>query len=132
MDAQAALAELVELSSQVEAAAILGPDGSLEASTLQDEARAERLARAGRELLEAAAAVRAGGPDVTRVEVALARGSVFAMREGGRTIVAGTVPEPTSGLVVYDLRTALRRLEEGTEEKSTFRRTRARAQSGDA
>lgn len=132
MDAQAALAELLELSSQVEAAVIIGPDGALQASTLRDEERSERLARAGRELLEAAAAVRAGASEVTRVEVALARGSVFVVGERGRKIAATTVPEPTSGLVVYDLRTALRRLEEGTEEKNTFRRTRTRAKSGDA
>jgi predicted regulator of Ras-like GTPase activity (Roadblock/LC7/MglB family) len=112
MDAQAALAELLELSSQVEAAAILGPGGAVEASTLAEDARADRLARCGRDLLEAAAEVRSGGPDVTRIEVALAGGSVFAVRESGRSIVATTVPQPTSGLVVYDLRTALRRLEE--------------------
>lgn len=112
MDADAALAELLELSSQVEAAAILAPDGSVEASTLADAPRAERIARCGRDLLDAAVGVRADGPDVNRVEVALAGGSVFAVRESGRTIVATTVPEPTSGLVLYDLRTALRRLGE--------------------
>jgi predicted regulator of Ras-like GTPase activity (Roadblock/LC7/MglB family) len=131
MDAKAALAELLELSSQVEAAAILGADGSLVAATVQDEARAERLARCGRELLEAAGNVRAAGPAVTRVEVALARGSTFAVREGERTIVATTVPEPTSGLVVYDLRTALRRLEDEKEKPKAARRPRAKAQ-GDA
>ncbi len=115
MDAQAALAELLELSSQVEAAAILGPDGAVEASTLSEDARVERLARCGRELLTAAGAVRSGGPEVTRVEVALAPGSAFVVREGERAIVARTVPEPTSGLVVYDLRTALRRLDEADD-----------------
>jgi hypothetical protein len=47
--------------------------------------------------------------------VSLEAGSVFVVREGGRTAVATTVPEPTAGLVVYDLRTALRRLAEGDE-----------------
>jgi hypothetical protein len=95
------------------AAAILGPEAAVEASTLADAARTERLARCGGELLAAAADTRPGGPAVNRVEVALPAGSVFAVREDGRTIVATTVPRPTSGLVLYDLRTALRRLQEG-------------------
>lgn len=109
-----ALAELTELSSQVEDAAILGESGFVLASTGTPE-RGEELARAAAELLAAAADVRPGGRGVVRVEVALESGSVFVVREGGRTAVATTVPEPTPGLVVYDLRTALRRLGEGGE-----------------
>ncbi len=113
MDADAALAELLELSSQIQTAAILGPDGAVEASTHPDASRAERLARCGRELLDVAAGIRADAAEVSRVEVSLPDGSVFAVRERDRTIVATTVPDPTSGLAVYDLRTALRRLTEG-------------------
>jgi predicted regulator of Ras-like GTPase activity (Roadblock/LC7/MglB family) len=112
MDAAAALAELLELSSQVEVAAILAPDGAVAAATTASADRAERLARGGLELLEAAADVRADGATVSRVEVALAETSVFVVREGDHVIVATTAPEPTSGLVLYDLRTALRRLHE--------------------
>ena len=114
MDADAALAELLELSSQVEAAAILAADGSRRGARRWTDARARSGSRgAAEELLEAAADVRRRtAPEVNRVEVSLAGGSVFAVRESGRTIVATTVPEPTSGLAVYDLRTALRRLEE--------------------
>lgn len=129
MDAQAALAELLELSSQVEAAAIVAPDGAVEASTVTDGARARRLARAGRELLAVAAEVRPEGPAVNRVQVAYPDGSVFAVREGVRTIVAVTVEEPTAGLVIYDLRTALRRLDE--EEPSAAEEGRE-AEAGDA
>ena len=43
--------------------------------------------------------------DVTRAEVELAEGGLFVLREGGRTIAATTGPNPTSGLVAYDLRT---------------------------
>jgi predicted regulator of Ras-like GTPase activity (Roadblock/LC7/MglB family) len=109
-----ALAELTELSSQVEEAAILGELGFVLASTGTPE-RGEELARAASELLAAAAEARPGGPAVTRVEVALERASVLVVREGGRTAVATTVPEPTVGLVVYDLRTALRRMDEGSK-----------------
>jgi len=106
-----ALAELTELSSQLEDAAILGESGFVLASTGTPE-RGEKLARVAAELLVAAADVRPDGPAVTRVEVALEGGSLFVVRERGRTAVATTVPEPTAGLVVYDLRTALRRLAE--------------------
>jgi predicted regulator of Ras-like GTPase activity (Roadblock/LC7/MglB family) len=104
-----ALAELTELSSQVEDAAILGESGFVLVSTGTPE-RGEELARVAAELLAAAGDVRPDGPPVTRLEVSLEAGSVFVVREGGRTAVATTVPEPTAGLVVYDLRTALRRL----------------------
>jgi predicted regulator of Ras-like GTPase activity (Roadblock/LC7/MglB family) len=109
MDAREALAELTELSSQLEAAAVLGADGSVEAAT--DDALAQRLADVARELLAASDGVRAGGPEVTRVEVALSEGSVFVVREGDRSAVAVTIPEPTAGLVLYDLRTCLRRID---------------------
>lgn len=104
-----ALTELTELSSQVEDAAILGESGFVLASTGTPE-RGEELARVAADLLVAAADVRQDGPAVTRVEVAFPGGSLFVVREGGRTAVATTVPAPTAALVVYDLRTALRRL----------------------
>jgi len=47
----------------------------------------------------------------TQVDVATARGSVFVVRDDGRTIVATTAPEPTAGLVFYDLKTCLRALD---------------------
>ena len=72
----------------------------------------ERLARAADGLLAAAAAVRPGGPEVERVEVVLPAGGVFVVRDGDRVAAATTVPEPTAGLVLYDLRTCLRRIEE--------------------
>ena len=78
--------------------------------------RGEQLARVAAELLAAAADVRPGG-DVSRVEVRRATGSVFVVSEGGRSAVATTVAAPTAGLVVYDLRTALHRLDEGEPAK---------------
>jgi predicted regulator of Ras-like GTPase activity (Roadblock/LC7/MglB family) len=110
MEAQEALAELTGLSSQVVDAAILGGSGFVLASSGSPE-RGEELARVAAALLATAADVRSAG-EVTRVEVKLAGGSVLVVVEAGRTAVATTVPEPTAGLVVYDLRTALRRLDE--------------------
>ena len=109
MDAAAALAELSDLSAQVRAAAILR-DGAVEAAFGPG---AERLAETAESLLAAAANVRPGAPDVERVEVVLPEGGVFVVQAGGRVAVATTVPQPTAGLVLYDLRTCLRRIDDG-------------------
>ena len=105
------LAELLSLSSQIEDVAILGGSGFVLCSSGSPE-RGEQLAQVAGELRAAAADIRPGG-DVSRIEVRRATGSVFVVSEGGRSAVATTIPEPTAGLVVYDLRTALHRLDEG-------------------
>ena len=109
MDASAALSELVGLSTQVVEAVITGTDGKVEAAHAAGDDRSRELAAAGAELLSAAASIRPGTP-VERVHVDLERGSLVAVRDPERTVVATTVPEPTAGLVAFDLRTALRRL----------------------
>ena len=53
MDPASALADLIEISSQVDAAVVLDAEGSVLASTLDDAARSERLGRAGAALLAA-------------------------------------------------------------------------------
>ncbi len=121
MDAAEALAELTELSSQVERAVVLRADGSVLASTADDDASAQALATAALELLAAAFELRAAPQEVSRVEVELAEGALFVLHEDGRTIAATTGPEPTSGLVAYDLRTCLQRISE--PEKPKRRRT---------
>ena len=121
MEPSEALEELTTLSAQIEDAAILGESGFVLASTGTPE-RGEQLARLAAELLTAAADVRAGG-DVTRVEVRRPDGSVFVVVESGRTAVATTVPEPTAGLVLYDLRTALRRLDTAPATKPKRKRS---------
>ena len=109
MDAQQALADLTEISSQIRAAALIGADGVVAASTLADEGRARAFADAARELLTAAEGVRSlGGDALTQLEVATGEGSVFVVRDAGRTIAATTSPEPTVGLVFYDLKSCLR------------------------
>ena len=106
MEAAKALAELTELSSQIEHAVVLRADGSVLAST-DDDSTAEALGRTALELVAAAFELRSAPSEVTRVEVELAEGGLFVLCEGGRTIAATTGPEPTAGLVVYDLRTCL-------------------------
>jgi predicted regulator of Ras-like GTPase activity (Roadblock/LC7/MglB family) len=108
MDAAQALADLTEISSQIEAAVLFDESGAIEGSTLADDAAAQALARAAAELLEGAAAIRANGGDVTQLEASTHEGSVFVVRDGTRRIAATTVSEPTVGLVFYDLKSCLR------------------------
>jgi len=48
------------------------------------------------------------------------------VRRHGRTIIATTVPDPTAGLVVYDLRTALGRLHDAAPARRAPRKAAAR------
>jgi len=120
MDATQALAELKELSSQVERAVVLGAADAVLGST-EETANADELARSALDALAAASELHASSAEVTRVEVELAEGGLFVLREGARTIAATTGPNPTAGLVAYDLRTCLQEID---EEKPKRRRAR--------
>ena len=128
MDAATALADLTEISSQVEAAVVLDDAGAVVASTLNDAGRSARLARAAVDLLGAAdKRFESGGRALTQLEAALREGSVFVAREEGRSIVATTTAEPTSGLVFYDLKTCLRSLAEPEPARPKRRSTKTKA-----
>jgi predicted regulator of Ras-like GTPase activity (Roadblock/LC7/MglB family) len=129
MDAAQALAELTELSSQIERAVVLRADGSVLGSTPGGDANADVLATAALELLAAAFELRSTPQEVSRVEVELAEGALFVLSEGGRTIAAVTGSQPTAGLVAYDLRTCLERVSEPEKPK---RRRAAKAASEEA
>jgi predicted regulator of Ras-like GTPase activity (Roadblock/LC7/MglB family) len=109
MDAQEALSDLTEISSQIRAAVLIDADGSVAAATLEGE-RAGQMAHAAQELLSAAERTRPGlGPGtLCQLEIATLDGSVFVIRDRGRVIAATTGPEPTVGLVFYDLKSCLR------------------------
>jgi predicted regulator of Ras-like GTPase activity (Roadblock/LC7/MglB family) len=128
VDAAAALADLTEISSQIETAAIFDADEATLASSPADDVVAERLVAAARELLAAAADVPGGeGRELTQLEVALREGSVFVVRDGDHAVAATTSPRPTAGLVLYDLRTCLRALAPENGEKPRRRRARKTA-----
>jgi len=105
MEAAQALGELMELSSQIIAAIVLDADGAVQASSSDDPAASAALAGSTLELVAAAGDLGTEGRDVTRVEVELDEGAFFVVREGGHTVGAMTGAGPTSGLVIYDLRT---------------------------
>ncbi|HZS24362.1 MAG TPA: hypothetical protein VFA30_05175 [Gaiellaceae bacterium] len=125
MDAAQALADLTEISSQVEAAVLFDESGAVAGSTLSEE-DAGVLARTAGELLDRASSL-AEGHDVTQVEASTPTGSVFVVRDGSRRIAATTAADPTTGLVFYDLKSCLR--DSGEEPKP--RRKRAPRKAAD-
>jgi predicted regulator of Ras-like GTPase activity (Roadblock/LC7/MglB family) len=115
MDAAQALADLTEISSQIEAAVLFGEDGSVQGSTLADEGTAGELARAAADLLQRSGGFRTSGR-VTQLEAATDDGSVFVVSDGARRIAATTAPQPTVGLVFYDLKSCLRNADPDAEK----------------
>jgi len=105
MEATQALRELMELSSQITSAIVLDADGSVLAVSPDESTTSATLTASTLELVAAAADLGPEAHEVTRVEVELEDGAFFVVREGGKTVAAVTGPTPTSGLVVYDLRT---------------------------
>lgn len=108
MDAAEALADLVEISPQIEAAAVVAPDGELAGSVGIADARRTVLARAARELVDGAGAFLSDGGHVTQVHAELADGDVFAVTGAdGRTVVAVVRDRAAPGLVFHDLKRCL-------------------------
>jgi predicted regulator of Ras-like GTPase activity (Roadblock/LC7/MglB family) len=126
VDAEQALADLTEISSQIQAAVIFDESGKVAASTFADRERGAELARAAGELLAAAERVGAGNGTLVQLEIATLDGSVFLVREGKTRIAAITAPEPTVGLVFYDLKSALRQVRTPKPKAASTRKTTPR------
>jgi predicted regulator of Ras-like GTPase activity (Roadblock/LC7/MglB family) len=122
-DTAQALADLTEISTQIEAAVVFDREGTVLGATVDDE-RAGRLAGSALELYRAADEQRE--QELVQLDVALKRGSVFVVRDADRWIAATTTEEPTVGLVFYDLKSCLRALAE-TPEKPNPKPTAKRA-----
>ena len=122
MDAGQALAELTEISSQIEFAVVFDSRGELIGSTLTDREVAEALARGGSELF--ATAGTAGGEergDPAQVELGLSEASILLAREGDLRILAVTQPDPIAGLVFFDLSICLRKVAGAEPKKRRLR-----------
>ena len=115
MAAEQALAKLLDVSEDVVAAVLFDAEGEPVAASI-DEDRARSAAATAETMLVYADALRTN-VSAQRLEAHTADGSVFVARDGDRGIVAATGPEPATGLVLHDLRTALR---------ESRRRTRSR------
>ena len=130
MDADSALADLTEISSQIDAAVVFAEDGAVLASTLTSAERATRLAATAGELFAAARDLQPGDRELTQLEVSLREGGIFVVREGGRAIAATARAGSPAGLVLYDLRTCLRSIEAADPPpKPSSRRRTARAKT---
>jgi predicted regulator of Ras-like GTPase activity (Roadblock/LC7/MglB family) len=127
MDATQAIADLKEISPQVQDVVVIAADGALTGSNLTNSAVAQRLVDGARRLLDAAEGLR---PGVAQLEAATTSGSVFVVRDGERLIAATTTPEPTVGLVFYDLKTCLRSIDE--PKRAPRKRAPAKKQADDA
>jgi predicted regulator of Ras-like GTPase activity (Roadblock/LC7/MglB family) len=136
MDAAQALADLTEISSQIEVAVLFGEDGGVLGSTLAREGVPERLVRGALELLEGGAAFRSEGGQVTQLEASTPEGSVFVVRDGARGVLATTSPQPTVGLVFYDLKSCLRNADaeppKPKRRRSAAKKQEQQEETGDA
>jgi predicted regulator of Ras-like GTPase activity (Roadblock/LC7/MglB family) len=124
MDAAQALADLTEISSQIEAAVLFDGGGAVLGSTLANGEAAQGVAEAAAQLLERAGAFRSDG-SITQLEASTAGGSVFVVRDGERRIAATTGPAPTVGLVFYDLKSCLRNTDTEPAKPKRTRRKKA-------
>jgi predicted regulator of Ras-like GTPase activity (Roadblock/LC7/MglB family) len=109
MDAREALARLAEVSSQIEAACIFEPSGTVVASTFPSGEATDAFVEKASRLLSNADGLPGEGSSrsLVQLEVALREGSVFVVRDSERAVAAVTKPEPTVGLVFFDLKTCL-------------------------
>jgi hypothetical protein len=127
----AALADLTEISTQIETAVVFDREGTVLESTVDGSALG---------LLKAAEDARPEGAEpLVQLDVALRDGSVFVVADEDRVIAATTAPGPTVGLVFYDLKSCLRGLAEESKPKPRRRAapakkptTRTRAKKDDA
>jgi|SRR6476659_51458 len=127
MDAKQALADLTEISSQIQAAVVFDDQGKVAASTLEDSRRSDELAKAAGGLLAAADEIKTGESALTQLEVATGDGSVFVVRTGKTVIAATTGSNPTAGLVFYDLKSALRTIKPAAAKKPAVAKKTATA-----
>lgn len=133
MDAARALADLLELSPDVEAAALFGGGELLGAAGLDEDAAGRLVGDTGR-LLDRAGEIRSDDSRVTQIHAALEDGGVFVVRarEGDRTAVAVASARATPGLVFYDLKRALAAAVEEPKPKPRRRRTKKQEEPADA
>jgi hypothetical protein len=125
MDAAQALADLTEISSQIQAAVLFDESGAVQGSTLGDAEAAEALAGAAAQLLARVDDLGRDAAAVTQLEAATDDGSVFVVRDGARRIAATTGAAPTVGLVFYDLKSCLRGAAEEPAKPKRTRRKKA-------
>ena len=127
-----ALATLTELSSQIEGAVIVDDKGGVLGSSFPSEETATRVASVASELVRAARERAGERASLTHLMVETEDGAVFVVRDDGRTVAAVTGPEPTVGLVFYDLKVTLREAKAPAPPKRRSAPKRAKTGAGSA
>lgn len=112
MDADAAVAQLLEVSDDVRAAVVF-ERGELLASNLSEDEAAEMVGLA--DAMLAYAGTLRKEADVKQLEAVTPDGDVYVQRQGERGVVAIADPGSLAGVVQHDLRTLLRRLPQQTQ-----------------
>ena len=125
MDAAQALADLTEISSQIQSAVLFDEGGAVHGSTLARDSSAAGLAAAAARRLRTADELAGDGEQVTQLAAAPAEGRVVVGRDGSRRIAATTGRAPTVGLVFYDLKSCLRSTADEAEKPKRARRKQA-------
>jgi predicted regulator of Ras-like GTPase activity (Roadblock/LC7/MglB family) len=101
--AEAALAFLTEMSTDLRGAAIVAENGDVLAAAGDSERWCEDAAALF-------AVADAGGEPVEQIHVATEQGEVFALRQGGLAAVAVTERFALASLMFFDMRSTLRDL----------------------
>jgi hypothetical protein len=107
MEAARALADLTEISPQIEAAVVFDRDGRPQGFVGLSEQSAQRVAHAGRALLAGAAETPGDHARVTQLHASLGAGDIFTVAADERAIVAVASKPQAPGLVFYDLKRCL-------------------------
>ena len=114
--ADSALAELLEVSPQVDAAIVVERAGGavLASAPVSSGRTPTRFGSVCTKILAAAERSRTelGREPVSQIEVATSDGHVFVVADATCIVAAVTDADPTVGLVFYDLKTALRSIRE--------------------
>jgi predicted regulator of Ras-like GTPase activity (Roadblock/LC7/MglB family) len=114
--AKEALDELLEMSASIRQAVLVRGESEVLASTFADGGAESGMVSQTREMIDAAraSAEEMGRSPLTQVFVEARSGCVFiAMGEKDTWLAATTGTDPTVGLVLYDVNTALRTALEG-------------------
>lgn len=110
MDADTALRYLMEMSTDIKQALLLGSNGELLATTIQDGAD-EAVGVAGK-LLQLGSEASAGGDGCPEeMELSTEDGSVFVLHAERFTAVAVTGRSALPALILYDMRMVLGEME---------------------
>ena len=107
MTVDEAIRDLLNVSTDIQGVAVLGPEGDIVAAG-PGAVAADMAGSAGR-LWEAAVerSGALGGSPLDHVVVQDTHGAVAMVAAGGRRIAAVTGPRPAVGLLLFDLRTCL-------------------------